>query len=165
MKCSDTLHSAENCPEGPGHGQAPVKLLNALANEGERVEAEQAGYRLAMMEQSLSSPAALARWVEVHHGDHPEWVDELRGLLPSAWRASPPAEAGYYLAAWERGHPGAWTVSELWFNPDTGWWSSRGYLRQRDPGHRPLEGVVAWMPVPAYEPPPWPEVPGPSGTG
>jgi hypothetical protein len=32
--------------------------------------------------QALSSPAELARWVEVHHGDHREWVGELRSLLP-----------------------------------------------------------------------------------
>jgi NTP pyrophosphatase (non-canonical NTP hydrolase) len=34
--------------------------------------------------EALSSPAELARWVETHHGDHPEWVDELRSLLPRA---------------------------------------------------------------------------------
>jgi hypothetical protein len=34
--------------------------------------------------QALSSPAELARWAEVHHGDHPEWIEELRRLLPQA---------------------------------------------------------------------------------
>jgi len=37
---------------------------------------------MSEFEQALSSPAELARWVEVHHGDHPEWVEELRRLLP-----------------------------------------------------------------------------------
>jgi len=31
----------------------------------------------------LSSPAELARWVEINHGDHPQWVAELRTLLPA----------------------------------------------------------------------------------
>jgi hypothetical protein len=48
--------------------------------------------------QVLSSPAELARWVEVHHGDHPEWVSQLRSLLPAA-DASPAAqEPGSVLA-------------------------------------------------------------------
>lgn len=128
MRCSDTFHSAENCPEG-----------------GHEPEA-----------QALSSPAELARWVEVNHGDHPEWVDELRALLPrgdSGWRTGPPPDHGYYLGAWRHGD--RWVVSELWFNPDsTGskWWPTRRYLGERDKTHQTVP-VVAWMPVPPYDGP------------
>jgi hypothetical protein len=46
--------------------------------------------------QVLSSPAELARWVEASHGDHPEWVDELRALLPATER--PAAELAAAMA-------------------------------------------------------------------
>ena len=77
------------------------------------------------------------------------------GIAP-AWQTSRPSEHGYYLAAWRRGTPPVWTVSELWFNPDSygsGWWASRGYLDTRlaNPLGKPLP-VVAWMPMPVYEP-------------
>lgn len=71
-----------------------------------------------------------------------------KGAEPQ-WRAGRPPAHGYYLGAWRRG--ARWTVSELWFNPDsigTGWWSSRGYL-----GGCPCPETVpveAWMPVPGY---------------
>jgi hypothetical protein len=44
--------------------------------------------------QALSSPAELARWVEIHHGDHPEWVAELRALLPREEGRPMPASHG-----------------------------------------------------------------------
>lgn len=68
------------------------------------------------------------------------------------WRAGRPDTHGYYLAAWRCGD--GWTVSELWFNPDstgTGWWASRGYLHERA-GHLETLPVEAWMPMPAYKP-------------
>lgn len=71
----------------------------------------------------------------------------------------PATDARYYLGAWRRGQPPAWTVSELWFNPDsigTGWWTSRGYLT----GLQGIESrnarletvpVEAWALMPVYE--------------
>jgi hypothetical protein len=70
----------------------------------------------------------------------------------AGWRTGRPADSGYYLGAWQRGFPPAWTVSELWFNPSgpgTGWWATRGYLHDRNGSAVPVE-VEAWMPVPAY---------------
>jgi hypothetical protein len=66
------------------------------------------------------------------------------------WRTGPPPKHGYYLGAWRHGE--SWTVSELWFNPDShgsGWWAERGYL---EPARHPAVAVdvEAWMPVPAY---------------
>lgn len=68
------------------------------------------------------------------------------------WRTDMPPDHGYYLAAWKRGEQ--WAVSELWFNPDsvgTGWWPSRGYLRQDSTGMDAI-AVEAWMFMPVYEP-------------
>lgn len=68
----------------------------------------------------------------------------------SAWRYDNPPDHGYYLAAWCVGE--SRTVSELWYNPTNGWWTSRGYLQyydgQRNWGHQPVPGVYAWMPMP-----------------
>lgn len=68
----------------------------------------------------------------------------------SAWLAGNPPDHGYYLAAWGVGE--SRTVSELWYNPTNGWWTSRGYLQyydgQRNWGHQPVPGVYAWMPMP-----------------
>lgn len=71
-------------------------------------------------------------------------------MSTDAWRTDRPPDHGYYLGAWRRG--GRWTVSELWFNPDsigTGWWSTRGYLNEREhtTGTIPVE---AWIPMPVY---------------
>ena len=79
-------------------------------------------------------------------------LTELTLRAPSRWRTSRPPEHGYYLGAWRRGD--GWTVSELWFNPDstgTGWWASRGYLDGHTLRAMPVK-VEAWMPVPAYKP-------------
>jgi len=54
----------------------PEGLLS-YRNEVERLHKLIDGF-----EQVLSSPSELARWVETNHGDHIEWVDELRELLP-----------------------------------------------------------------------------------
>jgi len=51
--------------------------LESYRNEVERLHKLIDGF-----EQVLSSPSELARWVETNHGDHIEWVDELRELLP-----------------------------------------------------------------------------------
>jgi hypothetical protein len=73
-------------------------------------------------------------------------------LIVSEWMAGDPPEHGYYLAAWggKDGESGA--VSELWYNPANGWWTSRGYLQaydgQRNWGNNPVPGVYAWMPMP-----------------
>ena len=69
------------------------------------------------------------------------------------WNTGRPPVHGYYLGAWQRGTPPAWTVSELWFNPDStgsGWWSSRGYLDDRMSWTSVAVDVAAWMPVPVY---------------
>jgi len=69
------------------------------------------------------------------------------------WRTGQPPEHGYYLGAWKT-PGGRWVVSELWFNPDSigsGWWASRGYLHQ--PHTFTTVPVVAWIPMPEYEPP------------
>jgi len=65
----------------------------------------------------------------------------------SNWRDGEPIVAGYYLATWmRRGLP---TVSELWFNPNTGWFASRGYLNRQAEGMSEVIGTVcAWMPLP-----------------
>ena len=66
------------------------------------------------------------------------------------WRTGRPPEHGYYLGAWQCGE--RWTVSELWFNPDsigTGWWPSRGYFHERSAGMETI-AVRAWMPMPVY---------------
>jgi len=72
----------------------------------------------------------------------------------SAWLAGNPPAHGYYLASWGEGENR--TVSELWFNPTNGWWTSRGYLQyydgQRNWGHQSVPGVYAWMPMPAPAP-------------
>lgn len=62
-----------------------------------------------------------------------------------------PEEHGYYLGAWLR--QGRWVTSELWYNPDsmgTGWWASRGYFHQKDPGT--TIDVKAWMKMPKFDP-------------
>jgi hypothetical protein len=66
------------------------------------------------------------------------------------WRTDNPPNHGYYLAAWRKFPDGKWLASELWYNPANGWWPSRGYLGQRSESPYPLEGVVAWMPLPEY---------------
>jgi hypothetical protein len=60
---------------------------------------------------------------------------------------SNPPDSGYFLATWkcQRGDK---LVSELWYNPTTGWWDSRGYLGQHRSGE-PIVNVVAWAPMPA----------------
>ena len=72
------------------------------------------------------------------------------------WRTGNPPDHGYYLAAWR--HTGVtdsrYHVSELWYNPSTGWFSSRGYLGERDDDYDFMykrKEVVAWMPMPRYE--------------
>ena len=72
---------------------------------------------------------------------------------PDAWMAGDPPECGYYLAAWGGRTPDENRfVSELWYNPSNGWWTSRGYLQaydgQRNWGHNPVPGVYAWKPMP-----------------
>jgi hypothetical protein len=64
----------EPCPAGCWDRLRPPVPDPAWPGGDDRLEALQA----------LSSPAELARWVEACHGDHPEWVDELRSLLPRA---------------------------------------------------------------------------------
>lgn len=74
--------------------------------------------------------------------------------MSAEWRTSRPSEHGYYLGAWKRGQLPVWTVSELWFNPDstgTGWWSSRGYIEATRDADGKTIPVEFWMPMP--EPP------------
>lgn len=68
------------------------------------------------------------------------------------WKTGKPVDSGYYLGAWQSGR--RWNVSELWYNPEsrgTGWWKSRLYMEQRDYTYTPVD-VVAWMPIPKYNP-------------
>jgi len=73
------------------------------------------------------------------------------GALLAAWKTGNPPDHGYYLASWGVGENR--TVSELWYNPTNGWWTSRGYMQyydgQRNWGHQPVPNVYAWMPMPA----------------
>lgn len=66
------------------------------------------------------------------------------------WNYGRPPDHGYYLAAWE--YAGIKTVSELWFNPTTGWWTARGYLQywdgQRTRCQHSVENVYAWREMP-----------------
>jgi len=77
-----------------------------------------------------------------------------RGVPSGGWLAGNPPDHGYYLAAWGVGK--SRTVSELWYNPTNGWWTSRGYLQaydgMRNWGHQPVPHVYAWMPMPAPAP-------------
>jgi hypothetical protein len=63
---------------------------------------------------------------------------------------SNPPDYGYYLASWGKGTSAC--VSELWYNPTNGWWTSRGYMQaydgQRNWPHSNVDGVYAWMPMP-----------------
>jgi len=68
-------------------------------------------------------------------------------VLLTAWRTDKPLGHGYYLAVWR--DCGEYTVSELWYSPSSGWFSSRGYLQQNHQGYGPIP-VVAWMPLPNY---------------
>jgi hypothetical protein len=71
--------------------------------------------------------------------------------MTAVWRTGRPPEHGYYLAAWTT-PAGRVVVSELWFNPSSfgsGWWSSRGYLRQEHHlSKSETVPVAAWMPLP-----------------
>ena len=75
---------------------------------------------------------------------------QMASLRSGPWLAGNPPDHGYYLAAWGVGE--SRTVSELWYNPTNGWWTSRGYLQyydgQRNWGHQSVPGVYAWMPMP-----------------
>jgi len=63
------------------------------------------------------------------------------------WRYDYCKEAGYYLASWLRN--GVPTVSELWFNPSTGWFAGRGYMSHyREGTSAVIRTVYAWMPLP-----------------
>jgi hypothetical protein len=67
------------------------------------------------------------------------------------WQTGKPPDHGYYLGAWRRGS--RWHVSELWYNPDSGWWPTRGYLHgYLSPGSYSIKPipVTAWMPKPEY---------------
>lgn len=69
---------------------------------------------------------------------------------PSPWQFGDPPNHGYYLASWR--DCGNRTVSELWYNPTNGWWTSRSYLQaydgHRNWAHQSVPGVYAWMPMP-----------------
>ena len=70
----------------------------------------------------------------------------------SEWRTDKPKTHGYYLATWE--HNDHRYVSELWFNPSSGWFPSRAYLLNYAPRQEERIGkVLAWMDMPKpYEP-------------
>ncbi len=92
--------------------------------------------------QALSSPAELARWVEVHHGDHPEWADELRALLPvspSRWDPVPHLAAlidGLREAALAENAPAAdMAIADLLLGPYA---RLRGGLLLDEPGREGL---------------------------
>lgn len=78
-------------------------------------------------------------------------MKKAKKTATSQWRTEYPAEAGYYLAAWSE--LGRTYTSELWYNPPTGWWTSRGYLQnydgQRTWPNEPVTGVYAWMDMPS----------------
>jgi len=70
------------------------------------------------------------------------------------WNKGKPEQHGYYLGAWLRDGR-VWTVSELWFNPDSfgsGWWATRSYIsRTHETAYETIK-VVAWMQIPVYDP-------------
>jgi hypothetical protein len=78
-------------------------------------------------------------------------TEKLTKEPPSTWTRGNPPDHGYYLASWGIGANR--TVSELWYNPTNGWWTSRGYLQaydgQRNWPHQTVPHVYAWMPLPA----------------
>lgn len=97
-----------------------------------------------------------------YHDTWPQLTRELMQIIDAYadavtedsldWRTGNPVDQGYYLGAWQSGK--RWIVSELWYNPGTqgsGWWKSRLYMEQRDYTYTPVD-VVAWMPVPEYNP-------------
>lgn len=69
-----------------GRLEAAGALKRPLSSRGRTAIEPKPAPELA---QVLSSPAELARWVEASHGDHPEWVDELRALLPATEQPAP----------------------------------------------------------------------------
>jgi hypothetical protein len=79
-----------------------------------------------------------------------EVIDQQRAAERgrSTWRDGVPSACGYYLATWLRGPNRIPTVSELWFNVVSGWWSSRGYLGQSRDENEPVT-ITGWMPLPA----------------
>jgi hypothetical protein len=73
-----------------------------------------------------------------------------------SWRTGKPPEHGYYLAAWRHTgvHDSRYHVSELWFNPSTGWFTERAYFGERHDYYDFMytrKEVVAWMPMPRYD--------------
>lgn len=87
-------------------------------------------------------------------GEVREWlildpVPPKRRIPPMEWKKGRPTQAGYYLGAWDNGNNRLMT-SELWFNPDSGWWSSRGYMSGPMNIGEEIK-VVAWMPMPVCE--------------
>lgn len=73
-------------------------------------------------------------------------------IVRNPWSFGNPPGAGYYLASWRANRTSI--VSELWYNPGTGWWSSRGYLNiftypnSNPPQSKPVTSVYAWMTLP-----------------
>ncbi len=75
--------------------------------------------------------------------------------LYSPWKTTPPEKHGYYLGAWKPARGTKIIVSELWFNPEGGWFTGRGYMRNRGlegpwRNSYPIE-VIAWCEIPKYE--------------
>lgn len=75
---------------------------------------------------------------------------QVTAAEPISWRRGNPPDHGYYLVSWGIG--ASRTVSELWYNPTNGWWTSRGYLQayegQRNWPNQPVPHVYAWIPLP-----------------
>ena len=64
------------------------------------------------------------------------------------WHVGEPNKAGYYLAI-RVSRSGRKFVSELWYNPYSGWWTTRGYLGDQSRGFIECDRkVIAWMPMP-----------------
>ena len=78
-------------------------------------------------------------------------VRRTLAITVNPWHRGNPPTSGYYLASWKFGNTRI--ASELWYNPETGWWPSRGYLNSyiypiHNPQPRLITTVYAWMPVP-----------------
>lgn len=78
------------------YGEIEVSEVFAERDRLRKLLADREPQAAPELAETLSSPAELARWVEANHGDHPEWVSELRALLPISEQPTPeltPVEA------------------------------------------------------------------------
>jgi hypothetical protein len=67
------------------------------------------------------------------------------------WHTDNPPKCGYYLATWKSDDSDKKVVSELWYNPGSGWCSARGYFPHQglnSPVYIEIAGIIAWAYLP-----------------